>query len=197
MAQDMTHDTSQTGQSEVRLAESMKIFNVNRKMVGLGTDHSLQGLEKLPQSKKIDNPTYGVLVAKLVRDFSVDYIFEEATNFGPSTASKLEATSLGYLDVDPPGNEYHLHGIPPSLPIEDYVIYEPRDPRKPKPEPYATQKNVATVLGRERVWIERITSASFTNGLLICGTAHAFSVASRLGVSGFSVDVIIYRKQSL
>jgi hypothetical protein len=166
-------------------------------MVVLGTDHALQGLEKLPAPRKIDDPTYKVLVEKLIRDFYVDHIFEEATSFGPSTASNLQGTCLGYLDVDPPETEYHLYGIPPSLPIEDYPIYEPRDPRKPKPEPYATQKNVATVLGRERVWIERIASASFTSGLLICGAAHTFSIALRLGASGFSVDVIIYRKQSL
>jgi hypothetical protein len=166
----------------------------NRKIVVLGTDHALQGVEKLDKSKKIDDPTYGVLVEKLVADFSLDCIFEEASGLGPTTASKLQRPGLGYLDVDPPGNEYHLYGIPPDLPFDTYVIYDSNDPRMPKPEPYAAQKKVATVLGRERVWIERINNASFTNGLLICGAAHTFSVALRLDVSGFSVDVILYRK---
>jgi hypothetical protein len=168
--------------------------NVGRKMVVLGTDHALQGVEKLEKSKKIDDPTYGVLVEKLVTHFSLDCIFEEASGLGPTTASKLQRPGLGYLDVDPPGNEYHLYGIPPGLPFETFVIYDSNDPRMPNPEPYATQKKVATVLGRERVWIERINNASFTNGLLICGAAHTFSVALRLEVSGFSVDAIIYGK---
>jgi hypothetical protein len=167
---------------------------VGRKMVVLGTDHALQGVEKLDESKKIDDPTYGVLVEKLVTDFSLDWIFEEASGLGPTTASKLERPGLGYLDVDPPVNEYHLYGIPPGLRFDTYVIYDSNDPRMPKLEPYAAQKIVATVFGRERVWIERINKASFTNGLLICGAAHTFSVALRLDVAGFSVDVIIYRK---
>jgi hypothetical protein len=167
---------------------------VGRIMVVLGTDHALQGVEKLEDSKKIDDPTYGVLVEKLVTNFSLDCIFEEASGLGPTTASKLQRPGLRYLDVDPPGDKYHLYGIPPGLPFETYVIYDSNDPRMPKPEPYATQKKVATVLGRERVWIERINSASFTNGLLICGAAHTFSAALRLDVSGFSVEVIIYRK---
>jgi hypothetical protein len=163
---------------------------MGRKVVVLGTDHRLQGLEKLSASRKIDDPTYGVLVEKLIRDFSIDYIFEEATTRGPSTASKLQRPCLGYLDVDPPGPEYHLHGIPRPL-IEDYAIYDSADTDMPKPEPYATQKKLATVLGRERVWIERINSTTFTNGLLICGAAHTFSIARCLNASEFLVDVII------
>jgi len=166
----------------------------DRKMVVLGTDHALQGAEKLEDSKKIDDPTYGILVEKLVTYFSLDCIFEEASGLGPTTASKLQRPGLEYLDVDPPGNERHLYGIPPGLPFESFTIYDSSDPRIPKPEPYATQKKLATELGRERVWVERINNASFTNGLLICGAAHTFSAALRLDVSGFSVDVIIYRK---
>jgi hypothetical protein len=171
----------------------LKMPKVGRKMVVLGTDHRLQGAERVEESKKIYDPTYGVLVGKLVTYFCLDYIFEEASGLGPTTASQLQGPGLGYLDIDPPGNERRQYGIPEGLPVEAFVIYEINDPRMPKPEPYATQKNVATELERERVWLERINNASFTNGLLICGAAHTFSVTLRLGVYGFSVDVILYR----
>jgi hypothetical protein len=164
----------------------------DRKMVVLGINHALQGVEKLGESKQPDDPTYAVLVEKLVTYFSLDCIFEEAAGLGPTIASKLQSPGLGYLDVDPPGNERHQYGIPRGLDFERFTIYDSNNLRMPKPEPYATQKKVATELGRERVWIEKINSANFTNGLLICGAAHTFSVALRLDVSGFSVDVIIY-----
>ncbi len=166
--------------------------NVGRKMVVLGTDHALQGVEKLDKSKKIDDPTFGVLLEKLVTDFSLDYIFEEASGLGPTTASKLQRFGLGYLDVDPPGNERQRYGIPPGLPIETFVIYDINDPRRPEPELYATKKEAATERGRESVWLEKINKTSFTNGLLICGAAHTFSLASLLFASSFSVDVIMY-----
>jgi hypothetical protein len=164
----------------------------DRKMVVLGTNHARQGAAKIEESKKIDDPTYGVLIDKLVSHFSLDCIFEEASGCGPTTASKLQRPGLGYLDVDPPGNERHRFGIPPGLPYEPFAIYDSGDSRMPEQEPFATQKRVATELGRERVWIERINNGKFTNGLLICGATHTFSVALRLEVSGFSVDVIIY-----
>ena len=56
-----------------------------RIVVVLGTHHALQGIEKLDDSRKIDDPTYGVLVKELVKPRSIDYIFEEVSSLGPTT----------------------------------------------------------------------------------------------------------------
>jgi len=168
---------------------------MDRHVVVLGTDHRIQGAQGLGVDKKIDHPTYVVLIEKLVKDFLVDYIFEEASGLGPTAASKLGSLTMGYLDVDPPGDERQLYGIPmPQAPFfEDYVIYEINDPNMPKPEPFATIKYLPTHLGREKVWVDRINEESFKHGLMICGAAHTFSVARRLEESGSSVEVIIYK----
>ena len=99
---------------------------------------------------------------------------------------------MGYFDVDPGGPDRDLVGIPRGLLFEGYAIYEIDDRRTPKPEPFATQKMVSAELDREKVWVERINK-----GLIICGAAPTFSVASRLIESGFSVDVIIYMGPTL
>jgi hypothetical protein len=168
---------------------------MDRRIVVLGADHALQGAEKLSFEKKINDRTYGVLLEKLIRDYAIECIFEEA--FGPTTASSLERLGLKYVPVDPPGPDRTTHGIPEGLVFEAYVIYEINDARRPNPEPFATQKKVDTEFAREKVWVERIKRESFTSGLMICGCAHTFSVASRLADSGFSVDVIIYMGPTL
>lgn len=170
---------------------------MDRHIAVLGTDHALQGAEKVSFKKKINDPTYGVLLEKLIRDYAIECIFEEASDLGPTTASSLERAGLKYLDVDPPGPDRQLHGIPEGLPFEAYVIYEINDRRRPNPELFATQKSVDTEFAREKVWVERIKGESFTSGLMICGSSHTFSVASRLADCGFSVDVIIYMGPTL
>lgn len=170
---------------------------MGRHIVVLGTDHALQGAEKVSCKKKIADETYGVLVEKLIKDFSIEYVFEEASDLGPTTASRLKRPGLEYLDVDPSGPDRRSHEIPDGLPFEGYVIYEIDDRRKPNPEPLATQKKVETEFAREKLWVERIKKESFTSGLMICGCAHTFSVASRLVESGFLVDVIIYMGPTL
>lgn len=170
---------------------------MGRHIVVLGTDHALQGAEKVSCKKKITDETYGVLVEKLIKDFSIEYVFEEASDLGPTTASRLKRPGLEYLDVDPSGPDRRSHGIPDGLPFEGYVIYEIDDRRKPSPEPLATQKKVETEFAREKLWVERIKKESFTNGMMICGCSHSFGVASRLAAAGFTVDVIIYMGPTL
>jgi hypothetical protein len=170
---------------------------MDRHLVVLGTDHALQGSENIPVDKKINDPTYRVLVEKLIKDYYVDCIFEEASGCGPTTASKVKRTGVEYFDVDPPGPERKSNGIPEGLLIENYAIYEINAPHRPRTEPFATQKKLDTELGRERVWVERIHKQHFKNGLMICGAAHTFSVARRLVDSGFSVDVIVYMGPTL
>jgi hypothetical protein len=160
------------------------------RMVVLGTDHGLQGsLDK----NTINDPSYTVLIEKLIECFSLDYIFEEASGRGPTTASKLQRAGLGYLDVDPPGPERHKYGIPRGLPCECFIFYEIRDPKRPNPEPTATIKSLNEVLAREKYWVTQISATKFASGLIICGCAHTFSVAAGLKTAGLTIeDVLIY-----
>jgi hypothetical protein len=49
------------------------------------------------------------------------------------------------------------------LVFEAYVIYEIDDPRRPNPEPFATQKKFDTEFAREKVWVENIKRENFTS----------------------------------
>lgn len=160
---------------------------MDRKIVVMGTDHALQGAEKVGPSKRIDHPSYGKLVTILVEECSVDYIFEEVSDCGPTTASKLAHNRhIPYCDVDPVGPQRILCGIEAPFDNESYVIDD------------ATQKKLKTEIGREECWVERIKERSFKSGLMVCGSVHAFSVATRLDSSGFEQSqVIIYEPRKI
>ena len=166
---------------------------MGRRMFVLGTDHALQGAEKLEDSKKICDPDYDVLVRYRVQEYYIDYIFEEVSGRGPTTAGKMQRPGLGYLDVDPNEAERKALQIPESTLLgESFEFYEKNDALRPDPSPRALYNQAVPVLRREEVWLKRINNETFTNGLMICGAAHTFSAALRLGIAGFSVDVIIY-----
>ena len=62
----------------------------------------------------MDDPRFKELLDELIAEDGIDFIFEEATGLGPTTAEKL-SPMLGpdrYLDVDPPRNERVKFGIP-------------------------------------------------------------------------------------
>jgi hypothetical protein len=165
----------------------------HRQMVVLGIDHGLHGAEKCPAKKQIADPTYGVLIKKLIADFELDYIFEEAAECGPTIARNVaDLGGVGYCDVDLALPNRILSGVESDFDFEDYVIYEINDPRMPNPEPFATLKKVETQFGRERLWVARISETSFTKGLMICGYAHLFSVAARLDSLGVKVEKALY-----
>jgi hypothetical protein len=155
---------------------------MSRRIVVLGTNHALQGAEKCPAEMKIEDPSYGKLLKILVEEFAVDYIFEEVGERGPTTASRLaHDKSLGYCDVDLSKRQRIQCGIEPPFDNESYVILD------------ATRKKLKTEIGREEVWIGRIKKQSFKSGLMICGSVHTLSVATRLESEGFDQDgVIIY-----
>lgn len=135
----------------------------SRFIVVMGSHHALQGAENLPREKKVDDPSYGRLVKRLVSDWSVDYIFEEASGIGATTASKLKRPGLEYSDVDPPGPERVKLGMSFQW------------------------SELQQALWREELWVSTITKTAFKNGLMICGACHLFSVASRLQACGLSV----------
>src|SRR6266566_3062338 len=85
---------------------------MNRLVVVLGTTHELQNGGKY--WRRVDDPQFRELLDMLVAEDAIDFIFEEATGLGPTTAEKLSLT-LGpdrYLDVDPPRKEREKFGIP-------------------------------------------------------------------------------------
>ena len=61
----------------------------------LGTSHRLQGAEK--SKFNIDDPIYTVVVDRLMQ--GKDFIFEEATGLGPTTAEKLAHSKLGPIST--------------------------------------------------------------------------------------------------
>jgi len=138
---------------------------VKQFIVVLGVHHALQGGVNVPEPLKIDDPTYGRFVTQLINEFSLDYIFEEASGLGPTTASKLQRPGLGYSDVDPSGPERIRLEMPSGL------------------------SEVQEALWREAFWVRTIANTSFKNGLMICGVGHTLGVAARLEGCGFSVDI--------
>ena len=78
----------------------------------------LQGSKK--RRGNINDPLYEDLVTDLIQDQTIDFVFEEATGLGPTTAEHLSAKLVGanrYLDLDPPMQERHIFGIPPGSKI--------------------------------------------------------------------------------
>jgi hypothetical protein len=81
----------------------------------LGTYHELQGSKKRPGN--INDPLYVDLITDLIQDQTIDFIFEEATGLGPTTAEDLSAKLVGanrYLDLDPPTQKRQIFGIAPE-----------------------------------------------------------------------------------
>lgn len=164
---------------------------VSRLVVVLGTHHELQGSEK--RSGNVDDPFYSELLKDLIRGEGLDFIFEEATGLGPTTAEKLSQAKLGtnrYLDVDPPLHDREKFGIPkvtnnpfmigspPNATFADWVF----------PEVHAK---------REKLWIKRMTERDFKKSLMICGIAHALSFSFRLESAQFTVKTAQYLKRGI
>jgi len=158
-------------------------------MVVLGTIHELQGAEKRGGNRS--DPQYEVLLKDLVAEDGLDFIFEEATGLGPTTAEKL-SFGLGsnrYLDVDPSieervklgilanTNKPFMVGFPPNATFADEVFYEVH-------------------AKREQLWSERIAKQEFKKALMICGANHTLSFAFRLCASNFTVKTVTYMPSS-
>jgi len=82
-----------------------------RRVTVLGTVHEIQGAEKEPWTN-IDDPEYSVLVKHFLQ--GKDFLFEEASQLGPTKAKCLAEENLGnghYLDVDPHRDDRFAYGI--------------------------------------------------------------------------------------
>jgi len=161
---------------------------MDRTMVVLGTNHFLQGAEK--KKEKIEDLTYHLVIEKLIVDYSVNFIFEEASEQGPTTAEKLaRGHHLGYLDVDPCEDKREQHGLA-KYTARDFEICQQREMNAPNPNDLQ-EHCLGNQLKREKHWIDQINAESFENGLIICGALHTFSVASGLETARFNNPMVL------
>ena len=142
-------------------------------IVVFGTCHNVQGAQKW-QGRGLDDAQYKVALGQLFE--GKDFIFEEATGLGPTTAETLTLNCLGaehYLDIDPPVDQRNAYGladhsgnsqpIDPYDPLTDFLNEEP-----------AGQQSI-----RETLWIRRVQEKTFQNGLLLEDRLSSRSICGR------------------
>lgn len=156
----------------------------------LGTYHELQGSKRRPGI--IDDPLYLELITDLIHDHAIDFIFEEATGLGPTTAEDLSAKLVGanrYLDLDPPTQKRQMFGIPREA-NEPVMLGTPMS--NPPNVGWANWQPIRMDESREKLWLERMKGQPFNKALMICGVAHMLSFAFRLQDANFEVKAIDY-----
>jgi hypothetical protein len=154
-------------------------------IIVVGTNHILQGGEGNPIF--IIDPGYRWYIEKIITESRVDFIFEEATNSGPTVAERIAEDRLGkghYLDIDRIETREAL-GIGPS----QYEVLPPT-PQVGFQE-IAFRFVVADQKKREMAWLQTIQKNHFNCGLLICGLTHLLSMAFQLE-SYYSVEARNY-----
>jgi hypothetical protein len=161
---------------------------MNRLVVILGTTHEVQNGEKY--GRRVNDPHFQVLLDMLVAENGLDFIFEEATRLGPTTAEKLALTwgPDHYMDVDPPREERLKFGIPEDT-NEPIPLGSPFDS---PPGEFANRIFHEAHFRREEHWLRQIMKQDFKKALMVCGQNHALSFAFRLSAANFSVETITY-----
>jgi len=152
---------------------------VGKSITVFGTSHRLQGALKATHLKHINDPDYTRYLGDQLRANHFDFVFEEATGFGPTIAEDLATRFLGkghYLDVDPHPTNRSRFGIPPlrdeSTPLENGCVFH---------------EDLDGQAAREELWVKRCTDQIFSCGLFICGHSHTLSLSFRLQAAGFAV----------
>jgi hypothetical protein len=157
-----------------------------RSIVVFATSHRLQGAQHYKGT--VNTPSYSKLVNKLISDKAIDFIFEEASGTGPTTAQNL-AGSIRYLDIDSRPDERNKHG----LPVDSGSLLVPIDPSDPTmSNDYYVWEYVEAQEQRENFWLRRIEEQHFSRGLLICGFIHLLSFSFRLKLAKFDVESLCY-----
>jgi hypothetical protein len=160
---------------------------MNRLVVILGTTHELQNAEKNP--RKIDDPQYRELLELLLAEDGIDFIFEEATGLGPTTAEKLAPRPNRYLDVDPPRDQRETFGIPENT--NEHIFLG--SPVTSPPTAVCAERVFHEVHAiREKFWLQEMMRQDFRKALMICGMNHTLSFAFRLRDANFDVKTITY-----
>jgi hypothetical protein len=161
---------------------------MSRLVIVLSTQHELQGAKK--RVGNVEDPMYAELLEQLVVTEGLDFIFEEATELGPTTAENVSINSIGpnhYLDVDPPKSQRQKLGIPPDT-NKPYLIGSPPDVA------FADWQFQEVHAKREELWVQRMMEREFEKALMICGLGHGLSLAFRLQSAGFTVKAMTYMK---
>jgi hypothetical protein len=144
-----------------------------------GTSHRVQGALKATHLKHITDPDYTRYLEDQLRANHFDFVFEEATECGPTIAEDLATKFLGkghYLDVDPHPSSRSRFGIPPL-----------RDERTQLEDGCVFHEDLDGQALREKLWVKRCTNQAFTCALFICGHLHTLSLSFRLQAAGFAV----------
>jgi hypothetical protein len=144
---------------------------MSRSVVLLATLHDFQGLPGYPGS--VEDPTYASGIESCILSGRVDFVFEEASGLGPSTAEQRSNSLLGadhYLDIDS-GRDKPNPFIGPK-PICGFASLDPEKMRN-----------------RETQWLKRLIDHGFKKGLVICGVAHSLSFAFQLQEAGLGVQL--------
>ena len=152
----------------------------------LGTLHVLQGAEK--RLGNVHDPMYVELLNKLMTSEQVDFIFEEASGLGPTTAEKLALEKLAfghYVDIDPARGDRAAFGLPAGS-------SEPNMIGTPPTVAFANWQLLDAQAKREELWLQRIQQHRFESALVICGLSHLLSFAFRLQAAKFFAQAINY-----
>jgi hypothetical protein len=158
-----------------RTATQVKDGKMDRRIVVLGVSHRLQGSPNYPNG--VNDPGYSDTLRAIISEGFIDFIFEEASGCGLTTAARLieSLKSIRYLDIDPHLSLRHEFGIVndsgQSFPLGDI----------------SDEERVAEDAKREEFWCKRIAEHDFKSGLVICGYLHTLSVTFRLRSAGFGV----------
>ena len=162
---------------------------MNRFVIVFGTSHRLQGAMK--GRSNIDDPSYAELIERLISEHQIDFIFEEATGLGPTTAERIALSHWGqnhYLDVDPSKHQRPEHEV--SEQTGGLLLIDPEDPQKSKDIAY--WEHVEDHIKREELWLQRMQGTVFTISLMVCGAAHLLSFSFRLHSGAFDVKALYY-----
>lgn len=157
---------------------------VEKSITVFGTSHRLQGARKAAHVQHIDDTSYGRYLERQLRAKRFDFVFEEATEFGPTIAEYLATKFLGegrYLDVDPHPDNRAKFGIP--MLREDHTPIDPYGN-----EGFVGHEDLEGQAMREELWVKRCEEQTFTCALFICGFLHTLSLSFRLQAAGFSVE---------
>jgi hypothetical protein len=150
----------------------------------LAVPHQLQNPKTLGYIK---DPSYSNLIKSFINK-GVDFVFEEASGLGPTTAQSLAESLLGqghYMDIDPAPSDRAQYGIAKITGGRRY--FDPSGFASDRPDSYEFA-NVEEQKKREELWSKRIADQPFEKGLAICGVCHGLSLAFNLQKAGVSVS---------
>lgn len=147
---------------------------VRKSIFVLGTSHRVQGSPNFPNS--VEDPGYPQKLRAIISAESIDFIFEEASGCGRTTAERLADSlrPIRYLDIDPHPAVAHEFGIVSAT-------------GQAFPVNISEEECIEEQSKREKLWCERIVEQDFKSGLVICGYLHTLSIAFRLRSAGFGV----------